>query len=139
MYKTHDGKKNLLGGFVKVKWPKVVFEDNSKWEIKRKGSIIKGNIEISEVSYVGGLKYNLLSTSQFFHKEYIVEFQMSKCLIKYGITNDVKLIRISKGNIHTADLEICFMVRRQSKISWLWHRRINNAKIKTFEKLSKLN
>lgn len=53
--------KSKLNGFEKIKGLKVVLGDDSKVVIKEKGTVKKENIEICNISYVEGLKYNLMN------------------------------------------------------------------------------
>ena len=55
--------------------PKVVFGDNSLAETKGYGVLHMGNAIISNVSYVAGLKHNLLSVSQFCDNGFKVEIE----------------------------------------------------------------
>ena len=76
------GRKDHLGNYVKVSGPTVTFGDNSHGITKGIGTICRGKVEIKDVFYVKGLKFNLLSISQFCDKGYGVEFTSNTCYIK---------------------------------------------------------
>ena len=61
----------------------VSFRDIGKGEISGLGKIgIPSLVSIDNVLYVKGLKYNLLSISQFYDSGYIVSFNKGKCIVK---------------------------------------------------------
>ncbi len=67
---THN--KHLLSCFQAKEGHKVVFGDNSYGLTKGVGTLIVGDVHITEVYYVEGLKHNLLSVSQFCDKGLLV-------------------------------------------------------------------
>jgi len=90
---------------------------------------------IDNVLYVEGLKYNLLSISQFC---YIVSFNKDKCIVKkkYGKSffiarrhnnlYEINLIDVSQQNV------MCWLCREDEK--WLWHKRLGHVNLKTYFK-----
>lgn len=67
----------------KTEVPKVVFGKNDKpGKIKGVGIIRRNGLEIREVFYVIALKFNLLSSSQFYDKGNNVEFIKLVCKIR---------------------------------------------------------
>lgn len=83
-------KKTLLKELKKVDEPMIIFERNEKpTKTKGVGSIKRNGLEIKEISYVKGLKFNLLSTSQFYDKGYTIEFNHNGC----------KVISIESGKV----------------------------------------
>ncbi|XP_019150173.1 PREDICTED: uncharacterized protein LOC109146979 [Ipomoea nil] len=75
------GDKSMLSNFIEVDGHKVIFGGENSGRTRGKGDIIKKGITIQDVSYVEGLKFNLLSTSQFCDKGYKVEFSKDECKI----------------------------------------------------------
>lgn len=51
--------KRALKNYIDCKGSKVAFGDSSKGSTRGKWTIFKDNMEIHDVSYVEGLKYNL--------------------------------------------------------------------------------
>ena len=62
--KHMTGSKSLLTDYVEEVGPPVSFGDNSKGFTKGHGKLSNGNVSFFKVSYVDGLKHNLLSVSQ---------------------------------------------------------------------------
>ena len=58
------GFKSLLDDYVKKEGPAVTYGDNSKGQTKGFGTIKCKTVEFKNVSYVKGLKHNLVSISQ---------------------------------------------------------------------------
>ncbi|GAV82629.1 hypothetical protein CFOL_v3_26080 [Cephalotus follicularis] len=74
--------KSLFIDLKEVDGGKVTFGDNNKAKIVGIGSIgNKFTTLIQNVSYVVGLKHNLLSVSQLYDKGYKVNFESSLCHI----------------------------------------------------------
>lgn len=78
------------------------------------------NIEISDISFVEGLKYDLLSISQFCGTGHIVEFLKNKCLVIDANIKEIKFIGTRKENIYAANWKsvvdqkaIYYMARNQ--------------------------
>jgi hypothetical protein len=135
------GNIHELTDAVAVDGPKVTFGDSKEGKIKAKGRLIKGNIEISDVSYVKGLKYNLLSISQFCDKGYSVIFSTDKCYVEQIGTKKVILSGRRQGNIYIVDWNsadknssICLVASAPSEVSWLWHKRMNHLNFKTINR-----
>ena len=87
---TH--KKNLLGHFVEKAGPSVTFGDNSKGHTKGYGTLETNHVSISNVSYVDGLKHNLLSISQFCDNGFSVKFDAQGCRVKNVNSKEVLLL-----------------------------------------------
>ena len=62
------GTKSFLTNYEDKDGPTVVFGDNNKGATKGYGTLHLGNVKIENVSYVQGLKHNLLSISQICDK-----------------------------------------------------------------------
>ncbi|GJU80272.1 hypothetical protein Tco_1282637 [Tanacetum coccineum] len=68
------GVKSYLHKYVEQPGPKVVFEDDSTCITEGYGSINFNGIVFTKVTFVNGLKYNLVSISQLCNAKYIVQF-----------------------------------------------------------------
>ena len=80
-------------------WNKVTFSDNVKGKVIDKGKVRKPpNYVINDVQYIEGLKYNLLSISQFCDKGNQVIFNTNKFLVIN------KLVGKRINNIYLIDL-----------------------------------
>ena len=106
------------------------------------GTIVKNGLRIEEVSCVEGLNFNLLSTSQFCDKGYLVEFFKDKCNIKKEISKEVLLAGVRKGNCYIVDWSttkesVCLIANDSSKTSWEWHRKLNHLNFKTINQLAR--
>lgn len=64
--------KSYLYKYVEQPGPRVLFGDNSSCVTEGYGSINYGGIVFSKVSFVNGLKYNLISINQLCDAKYIV-------------------------------------------------------------------
>ncbi|XP_031121052.1 uncharacterized protein LOC116024300 [Ipomoea triloba] len=110
-------EKSNLVQLKEVKGPKVIFGGNGNHGItKGVGTIIKNGLKIEDVSYVEGLKFNLLSTSQFCDKGYLVEFYWN-----------------------TAKSSVCLVANNSNVTSWEWHRKLNHLNFKTINQLARKN
>ncbi|GAV92366.1 hypothetical protein CFOL_v3_35745, partial [Cephalotus follicularis] len=97
--KHMTGDKSLFIDLKEVDGGKVTFGDNNKAKIVGIGSIgNKLSTLIENVSYVVGLKHNLLSVSQLCDKGYKINFESSCCHIIDISTNDVKFVGHRQGN-----------------------------------------
>ena len=95
-HKTRD--HSLFKVFESKKCGNVTFNDESKSQIKRKGTIsLLGLLDIANVLYVEGLKVNLLSISQIYDQDFMVLFSKGKCLVLNE--SEKKLI----SGVHTLD------------------------------------
>ena len=68
------GFKSLLSDFVKKDGPAGTYGDNSEGKTKGFGTIKCKSVEFTNVSYVKGLKHNLISISQLCDADYEVHF-----------------------------------------------------------------
>ncbi|GJS84717.1 hypothetical protein Tco_0751258 [Tanacetum coccineum] len=68
------GVKSYLHKYVEQPGPKVVIRDDSTCTTEGYGSIKYNGIVFTKVSFVNGLKYNLISISQLCDAKYIVQF-----------------------------------------------------------------
>ncbi|GAV64333.1 hypothetical protein CFOL_v3_07851 [Cephalotus follicularis] len=103
------GDKSLFFDLKEVDGGKVTFGDNNKAKICGIGSIgNKFSTLIEIVSYVVGLKHNLLSVSQLCDKGYKINFESSCCHIIDISTNVVKFIGHRQGNVYVVYLKEMF-------------------------------
>lgn len=70
------GNKSELSNYEEISGPKVIFRVKSSGRTKGISDIIKNGLIIRDVSYVEGLTFNFLSTSQFCDKGYKVEYSV---------------------------------------------------------------
>ena len=101
---------------------------------------------ISDVYYVEGLKHNLLSISQFCDKGFEVIFSSDCCYINDAKTKSTKLKGKRTNNVYLVDWgstidnnPTCFVAKNESKMGWLWHRKMNHLNFKTISQLLNLN
>ncbi|KAI3523650.1 hypothetical protein L1887_01930 [Cichorium endivia] len=137
------GYKSLLEDFVKKNGPVVTYGDNSHGQTKGYGTIRCKSVQFSNVSYVKGLKHNLISISQLCDADYDVCFNKREGNI---INADKEVVLSAKRCEHiyildmfSADLSLkrCFFSRAQSHINWLWHKRLSHLNFKNISKISK--
>ncbi|GJY95413.1 retrovirus-related pol polyprotein from transposon TNT 1-94 [Tanacetum coccineum] len=91
-----------------------------------------GNVTISRVYYVEGLKHNLFSVGQFCDSNLEVAFRQHTCFIRN--LEGVDLLTGSQGdNLYTLSLgnmmassPICLLSKASKTKSWLWHRRLSH-------------
>nr|GEU54736.1 hypothetical protein [Tanacetum cinerariifolium] len=103
----------------------------------------QGNVIISRVYYVEGLRHNLFSVGQFCDANLEVAFQKNTCFIQNleGIDllsgpRDTNLYIISLDDmLKTSSI---YLLSKASKTkSWLWHRRLSHLSFDTLNKLAK--
>ncbi|GKD39390.1 retrovirus-related pol polyprotein from transposon TNT 1-94 [Tanacetum coccineum] len=102
-----------------------------------------GNITISRVYYIEGLRYNLFFVGQFCKADSEVAFQKNNCFIRNleGVdllsgSRDINLYTISRDDMLKTSL-ICLLSKASNTKSWLWHRRLSNLNFGTLNKLAK--
>ena len=139
------GSLTLLENIQPIEGPLVTFGDNEKkGRTKAVGEIHKNGLVIKGVSYVEGLKFNLLSTSQFCDKGYKVIFTKSKCQIIQEESLEVVLEAARKGNMYIVDWRsakpsLCMLARSKEDLCWDWHSKLSHLNFKTINKLTKRN
>ncbi|KAJ9553556.1 hypothetical protein OSB04_017601 [Centaurea solstitialis] len=75
------GLIELLSSYVNKEGSSMAFGGNQKGKIKVYGMIVKGEIIVNQVSYVDGLKHNLISVSQHCDNEMDVIFKIKYCIM----------------------------------------------------------
>lgn len=139
------GSKKCLANFKEVKGPRVTFGGQEQsGTTKGVGEIYKNDLIIQDVSYVEGLNFNLLSTSQLCDKGYKVEFLRNDCIIKEDFSQQVVLKGSRSKNMYvvdwsTAKLNVCLIAKGQSDKCWDWHRRLSHLNFKAMNKLARKN
>nr|GFB16392.1 integrase, catalytic region, zinc finger, CCHC-type, peptidase aspartic, catalytic [Tanacetum cinerariifolium] len=91
-----------------------------------------GNVTISRVYYVEGLRHNLFSVGQFYDSDMEVDFRQHTCFIHN--LDGVDLLMGSRGNnmytLSLQDMMASSPIRLLSKASktksWLWHHRLSH-------------
>ena len=138
------GDRALLSDVVVKAGPVVTFGDNSKGITKGYGCLKYGNVIIEDVSFVEGLKFNLLSISHFCDRGYAVSFEREKCQILHKKNGKPALQGVRKGDLFIADLNSgfkdevnCFYAKASSDDSWLWHKKMSHLNFKTMNSLVK--
>ena len=131
------GDRALLSSVVHKVGPIVTFGDGNKGFTKGYGCLEVNNVVINNISFVEGLKHNLLSISQFCEKGYDVLFGKEKCLITNRKYEKLALKRVRKGNLFIVDLASAstvevnyFYGKASSEDSWLWHKRLSHLNFK---------
>ena len=96
---------------------------------------------INDVSYVEGLKYNLLSISQFCDSGYMVTFNKEECIVKNS-DNSILFTGTRKNNLYEINLSnlsnqnvTCLMTVEDERE--IWHKKLGHLSLKYISKLSK--
>ncbi|GJZ17227.1 retrovirus-related pol polyprotein from transposon TNT 1-94 [Tanacetum coccineum] len=102
-----------------------------------------GNVIISRVYYVEGLKHNLFLVGQFCDSDLEVAFWKNTCFIRNLDGVDLPL-GSRDSNLNTISLDgmlntspICLLSKASKTKSWLWHRRLSHLNFGTLNKLAK--
>ncbi|KAL4557118.1 hypothetical protein LXL04_035288 [Taraxacum kok-saghyz] len=134
--------KSLLEDYVKKYGLVVSYGDNGNGKTKGFGTIKWKFVEFKNVSYVEGLKHNLVSISQMCDADYEVHFNKIE-----GKVIDSKMIPVVTANrqhdiyvldMFSADQSLrgCFFSRAQSHMNWLWHKRLSHFNFNALSKIS---
>ena len=136
------GNRNKFSNLKLFDGGNVKFGDKSKGKIVAIGTIkVSLSLSINDVLLVKGLKYNLLSISQFSDKGYKVIFDSDICSIEKKDTNQVVLTGKRNQNVYTCNLNNtvpsikCFVASEQS--TTLWHRRLGHINIDLISKVAR--
>ncbi|KAI3759052.1 hypothetical protein L6452_06625 [Arctium lappa] len=96
---------------------------------------------IEKVTYVDGLKHNLLNISQLCVKDYEVHFCKKACSV-VNKKGNLAFSGYRMENVYVIDMDytttenICFLFKASSDINWLWHKRLYHLNFKTLNSLS---
>ena len=137
------GCKSLLCNFRKCVGPNVTFGDDSQGRTEGYGVLSNGPLTFRRVSYVSGLKHNLISVSQLCDAGYEVRFRADRGTI-HDLEGNIVLVAKRDNTLYTFDMsvptlpkEVCFISRTQEELNWLWHKRLSHMNFKDINKLSK--
>ncbi|GJT60067.1 retrovirus-related pol polyprotein from transposon TNT 1-94 [Tanacetum coccineum] len=149
MYLTVDAqghmtsRQSYLHKYVEQPGPKVVFGDDSTCTTEGYGSIKCNGIIFTKITFVNGLKYNLISISQLCHAKYIVQFDEKRGTI-FNSNKEIVMIAPRVRDVYVLDMtssaqESCFFAKAFENLNWLWHKRLAHLNFKTINKLAKQN
>ena len=137
------GTKSLLNDYVKKNGPAVTYGDNGKGKTKGTRLVKCKDVTDKNVSYVKGLKHNLISISQLCDADYEVHFTKDEG----RILNSKKVQVLSaprKDDIYILDmnstsdsLRPCLITRSQADLTWRWQKRLSHLSIKDILKVAK--
>nr|GEU71956.1 integrase, catalytic region, zinc finger, CCHC-type, peptidase aspartic, catalytic [Tanacetum cinerariifolium] len=121
----------------------VRFGNDHIARIMRYGDYQLGNVTISRVYYVKGIRHNLFFVGQFCDGDLEVSFQKKTCFIRS--LEGVNLLSGSRDtNLYTISLDdmlktspICLLSKASKTKSCLWHRRLSHLNFGTLNKLAK--
>ncbi|GJU25117.1 integrase, catalytic region, zinc finger, CCHC-type containing protein [Tanacetum coccineum] len=130
--KHMTGDRSQLTNFVNKFLGTVKFKNDHVAKILGYGDYQIGNVMISRVYYVEGLRHNLFSVGQFCDSNLEVAFRQHTCFIRN--LEGVDLLTGSRGNnLYTLSLgdmmassPICLLSKASKTKSWLWHRRLSH-------------
>ncbi|GJX69087.1 integrase, catalytic region, zinc finger, CCHC-type containing protein [Tanacetum coccineum] len=104
---------------------------------------LEGNILITRVYFIEGLRHNLFSVGQFYDSDLEVAFRRNTCFVK-NLEGVVLLKGNHTTNLYTINLHemasaspIFLMARVTSTKSWLWHQRLSHLNFDTMNDLAK--
>ncbi|KAJ9562008.1 hypothetical protein OSB04_007168 [Centaurea solstitialis] len=139
------GTLELLSHYVNKEGSSVAFGGNQKGKIKGYGIIVKGEITVNQVSYVDGLKHNLISVSQLNDNGMDVMFKIKYCIL-YKADTLTEVMRANRiGDLYLLSFdtldeqeEICLVSSVNNEEAWLWHTRFCHLNFHTLDKLVRL-
>nr|KAJ0208804.1 hypothetical protein LSAT_V11C400202500 [Lactuca sativa] len=124
------GSKSLLEDYVKKTSPTVTYGDNGKGFTKGYGNIKCNNVVFQNVSYVKGLKHNLISISQLCDADYEVHFTKKEGKV-VNTDKNIVLSASRKDDIYVLDMFSC-----DKALIWIWHKRFSHLNFKNLSKIS---
>ncbi|GJV40667.1 retrovirus-related pol polyprotein from transposon TNT 1-94 [Tanacetum coccineum] len=130
--KHMTGDHSQLTNFVNKFLGTVKFGNDHVEKILGYGDYHIGNVTISRVYYVEGLRHNLFSIGQFCDSNLEVAFRQNTSFLRN--LEGVDLLTGSRGNnLYTLTLRdmmvsspICLLSKASKTKSWLWHRRLSH-------------
>ncbi|KAJ9542267.1 hypothetical protein OSB04_028773 [Centaurea solstitialis] len=139
------GILELLSHYVNKEGSSVAFGGNQKGKIKGYGMIVKGEKTVNQVSYVDGLKHNLISVSQLCDNGMDIKFNIKYCVL-YKADTLIEVMRANRrGDLYLLIFdaldekeEICLISSVKNEEAWLWHIRFCHLNFHTLEKLVRL-
>nr|GFC06306.1 hypothetical protein [Tanacetum cinerariifolium] len=142
--KHMTGDRSQLVNFVQKFLGTVKFGNDHVAKIMGYGDYQIGNVTISRVYYVEGLRHNLFSVGQFYDSDLEVAFRQHTCFIRN--LDGVDLLTGSRGNnLYTLSIQdmmasspICLLSKASKTKSWLWHRRLSHLNFGAINHLARL-
>ncbi|GKE11249.1 retrovirus-related pol polyprotein from transposon TNT 1-94, partial [Tanacetum coccineum] len=133
----------LLANLRSSKLFSVKFGNDHLAKILGYGDYQIGNVTISRVYYVEGLRHNLFFVGQFCYSNLEVSFCQHTCFIRN--LEGVDLVTGSQGNnlynLSLGDMmassPICLLSKASKTKSWLWHRRLSHLNFGTINHLAR--
>ncbi|GJV95132.1 retrovirus-related pol polyprotein from transposon TNT 1-94 [Tanacetum coccineum] len=139
------GIKQYLYRYSKESGPKVGFGDDSSGDIEGYGSVNCNGITFTWVTYVNGLKHNLINISQLCDANCKVLFTKTQGTI-YNQNNEVVLIAFRRRDVYVIDMSsfnkesnACFFAKASPSVNWLWNKILSHLNFKNINNLSKHN
>ncbi|GJX12474.1 retrovirus-related pol polyprotein from transposon TNT 1-94 [Tanacetum coccineum] len=119
------------------------FENDQIAKIMGDGDYQLGNVTISRVYYVEGLRHNFFSVGQFCDSDLEVAFQKHTCYV-WNLDGADLISRSRDTNLYTILLDdmlksspICLLSITLKTKSWLWHPRLSYLNFSTLNQLAK--
>ncbi|GKC22270.1 retrovirus-related pol polyprotein from transposon TNT 1-94 [Tanacetum coccineum] len=130
--KHMTGDRSQLTNFINKYLGTVKFGNDHVAKILGYGDYQIGNVTISRVYYVEGLRHNLFSVGQLCDSNLEVAFRQHTCFIRN--LEGVDILTGSRGNnmysLSLGDMmassPICLLSKASKTKSWLWHRRLSH-------------
>ncbi|GJQ98761.1 retrovirus-related pol polyprotein from transposon TNT 1-94 [Tanacetum coccineum] len=137
------GVKSYLYKYAEQPGLNVVFGDDSTCITEGYGFIKCNGIVFKKVSFVNGLKYNLISISQLYDAKYIVQFDEKRGTI-FNSNKEVVMIAPRIREVYVLDMtsstqESRFFAKASERLNWLWHKGLAHLNFKTINQLAKQN
>ncbi|GJU55934.1 integrase, catalytic region, zinc finger, CCHC-type containing protein [Tanacetum coccineum] len=141
--KHMTGNRSQLMNFVSKHLGTVRFGNDQIAKIMGYGDYQLGNVTISRVYYVKGLRHNLFLVGQLCDSDLEVAFRKNTYFIRNldGVdlllgSRDINLYTVSLDDMLKTSL-ICLLSKSSKTKSWLWHRRLSHLNFGTINKLGK--
>nr|GEU44314.1 retrovirus-related Pol polyprotein from transposon TNT 1-94 [Tanacetum cinerariifolium] len=141
--KHMTGNNSQLTNFINKFLGTVKFGINQIAKIMGYGDYQIGNVTISIVYYVEGLRHNIFSVGQFGDSDLEVAFRKHACFFRNFKSVDL-LMRSRGTNLCTLSIgdmmkssPVCLLSKASKTKSWLWHRRLSHLNFGTINQLSK--
>ncbi|GJZ17574.1 retrovirus-related pol polyprotein from transposon TNT 1-94 [Tanacetum coccineum] len=142
--RSMTGVNSYLYKYVEQPGLKVVFGDNSSCITEVNGSINCGGIVFTKLTFVNGLKYNLISINQLCDAKYIVQFDDKQGTI-FNANKEIVLIAHRRNDVYVLDMSsvtpngACFFSKALESVNWLWQKGLSHLNFNNINKLSKQN
>ncbi|GJS52911.1 retrovirus-related pol polyprotein from transposon TNT 1-94 [Tanacetum coccineum] len=136
-------QRSYLINFVSKFFSTVRFGNDQIAKIIGYGDSQLGNVTISRVYYVEGLRHNLFSVGQFCDSDIEVAFRKHTCYVR-NLNGDDLLSGSRDTNFYTISLDdmlksslICRLSKASRTKSWLWYQRLSHLNFSTLNQLVK--